>query len=96
MAYEEEAKKVQAVCDAVSDRLIELYYRWQDEREYEQISDYAEGVAGILAPLGFKVKRFYARPFGFNFDLGALEGRIFLRSSFVHWQLRPQGHPWGK
>lgn len=46
-----------------------LYCRWQDEKEYEDIADYAKPIRPLL-PAGMNFRRMTKRPFGFEFDIG--------------------------
>ena len=44
--------------------IVNLYWRWLDEREYEDINEYGKVIA---SKLGFPVQM-TKRPFGFKFD----------------------------
>ena len=52
--------------DAMGERLIYLYSRWQDEREYEDWADYAKEMAKTAAQSGFVAIKTAKRPFGFT------------------------------
>lgn len=60
MAAPERVQKVIANTQLI----VNLYWRWLDEREYEGIAEYGKVISGKL---GFPVKM-TKRPFGFTFD----------------------------
>lgn len=45
-----------------------LWSRWQDEREYEDINDYAKVFAAKL-PAGVTLLKMTKRPFGFHYSI---------------------------
>lgn len=45
---------------------LNLYYRWQDEKKYEDFKDYVDVMAGCL-PVGSKVLGGTKRPLGIKF-----------------------------
>lgn len=59
-----------AMLDAVAPIAGNLWGRWQDEREYEDINDYGKVFAGKL-PEGFSLTRMTKRPFGFHFSIAS-------------------------
>lgn len=71
-----EFESVLPIIEKVKSRLIILYGRWQDEKEYEDFADYAENMkvhlANVVPDLEF-VKA-TKRPFGFSFTGDALTG----------------------
>jgi hypothetical protein len=44
-----------------------LWARWQDEKEYEDIADYADPLAKIATPLGVSIVKMHRSPFGCQF-----------------------------
>jgi hypothetical protein len=58
--------RINAMTNAVSPLLISLYVRWQDERDYEDIDEYAVPIRKHL-PEGFSLSQMHRRPFGFSF-----------------------------
>lgn len=58
-----DVKQVQKVKDNV-DFLTELYWRWLDEREHEDIEDYGRAIAKRLSFAVTMTKK----PFGFRFE----------------------------
>lgn len=50
-----------------------LYARWQDEKEYEDINDYGKPVQKALDKIGGKLVSMHKRPFGFTYELGGFQ-----------------------
>lgn len=65
-----------------------LYGRWLDEREYENINDYLVPVNKALATTGTELvaTKMNKRPFGFNFSIGEAEYQFFVNSSQYGWK----------
>ncbi len=55
--------------DAFIGRLQNLYARWLDESQYEDINDYATVIKTLL-PSDFEMVKMTKRPFGFHFKIG--------------------------
>lgn len=70
MNIEETKKEMRKVLDGTEIVLSNLYGRWMDEREYENIEDYAAPINKVLEPMGYKVEKMYKRPFGFTTQIG--------------------------
>lgn len=68
--------RIDAVVDKLANLLDQLYARWQDEREYEDIADYGLAIAKQL-PSGFTLLKATKRPFGFRFSLDTMPGAIY-------------------
>ena len=63
-----------------------LYSRWLDEREYENINDYAKVIREVL-PKEMIMTKMNKRPFGFNFTVGTdAEYQFFCKSGTVGWK----------
>lgn len=58
------------------ERLSQLYGRYQDEKEYEDIKDYQ--VALPTLPKGWTVTKMSSRPFGFQFTIDLLPNNVYL------------------
>lgn len=56
--------KAKKFFDAAFDTLVYLYQRWQDERGYEAIEDYAKPLSRVAKKVGVKILRMTGRPFG--------------------------------
>lgn len=54
--------------------LTNLWSRWQDEKDYEDINDYAEPFKPICEEYGIELVRMNAAPFGFFFKA---DGRTY-------------------
>lgn len=63
------ADKVQKFFRANQNLIVSLYYRWQDECEYENIADYSKVIAKPVVKIGGKFVKMTKRPFGFVFTL---------------------------
>jgi hypothetical protein len=51
-----------------SNLFVQLYCRWQDEKQYEDIKDYQTVIQQNI-PVNFKVQKMTKRPFGFHFKV---------------------------
>lgn len=67
---DERKAKALEIVKALTDTTIQLYYRWLDESEHEDINDYAAPINKALKKHGVQVKKMTKRPFGFTFELG--------------------------
>lgn len=69
----ERAAVMAGIFDRLAPRLEYLSARWQDEREYEDIAEYAKVIGEAVAAMGlapdFKVTGMTRRPFGFTCSL---------------------------
>lgn len=64
------------------DLLINLYCRWMDERQYEDINDYAIPVRKFLANIPEVVTvKMTKKPFGFRFDVSGKKYHMFKRGN---------------
>ena len=68
-------ERITAMVTVNADLLWNLSDRWADEREFEDIADYAEPIKAAL-PAGFELLRMKKRPFGFEFSIGT--GAVYL------------------
>lgn len=64
----EDLAAINAMYKNVRGLMENLWARWQDEKEYEDINDYAEPIKAHL-PQGFVLEKMTKRPFGFHFSL---------------------------
>jgi hypothetical protein len=53
-----------------------LYARWQDEKEYEDINDYGKPVQKALDKIGGKLVSMHSRPFGFTYEMDGFQYRV--------------------
>ncbi len=63
-----------ALYESMTEQMIYLYSRWQDEKEYEDIADYGNAMKGNLPKWATFVK-VTERPFGFKFKTE--DGRLY-------------------
>jgi hypothetical protein len=52
---------------ANTDKFINLYYRWSDEKEYEDFNDYIVVMKAWVEKEGFEFIKGTKKPFGFKF-----------------------------
>jgi hypothetical protein len=57
----------EAVFINTRDLVVSLYSRWQDEKEYEDIADYASVLTKAISPHGATLTKMTKKPFGFHF-----------------------------
>jgi hypothetical protein len=78
----------------VQDRISELYCRWQDEREYEDLAEYAKALEPLFAAHGAKVVQGSRRPFGIIVELdGANYLYAATSNSLYYKRVHPKGRP---
>lgn len=71
----------QTLLNAVAQPLANLYERWVDEHEYEDIEEYGQALQRIL-PDDVKLTRMTQRPFGFHFTRdGKTFHRVYVKAS---------------
>lgn len=58
-------KNLSVLFDETADSLEYGWSRWQDEREYEDINDYAQLFTKAIEKSGFQLIKMTKRPFGF-------------------------------
>jgi hypothetical protein len=84
-------KKVLSVwMEANHQRLAYLFDRWQDEKEYEEWSDYAMAMQKMVESLQptFVILKYLKRPFGITFHPKSNSKRyiIFATAKHVGWR----------
>jgi hypothetical protein len=62
--------EAEAFFHAAQKMLSYLWGRWQDEKEYEPIADYALPLKPIAAKAGVEIVKMTSRPFGCRFTVG--------------------------
>jgi hypothetical protein len=63
----EEIAAVSAFIKRVRDSVLDLYFRWQDEKQFEDFQDYAKAFKSWL-PAEFSFVKATKSPFGFQFQ----------------------------
>lgn len=76
---------IDATFDAISPAVSNLYERWQDEKDYEDITDYAAPIVKLL-PRGMKLVKMTNRPFGFVFTLAGNNYAIERSATRYAWK----------
>ena len=56
--------KLREIADDLADLMIGLYARWQDEKQFEQLEDYAVPIRRVLDKHGASFSSMARRPFG--------------------------------
>lgn len=67
--------------------LSNLYGRWLDEREYEDINSYSVVLEKIM-PDGLTIVKMNKKPFGFNFRIEGFDAeyQMFCKSGSIGWK----------
>jgi hypothetical protein len=77
--------RINKMCSALQETFENLYYRWQDEKEYEDIKDYGEVIKKAL-PEGFPFLQMNKRPFSFDFQIGTpAVYQMFIKGRNLGW-----------
>ena len=63
-------KTADAIFEALEKPMINGYSRWLDEKDYEDINDYAVLFTAKVVELGGEFIKMTKRPFGFQYKLG--------------------------
>jgi len=71
---------------ANSEFLCDLYARWQDEKQYEDINDYGKAISKVL-PEGVKVIKSTKRPFGVVLaNEAGVKVHLTINSTGINWK----------
>ena len=80
------ANRLTQVLNEIGEHLSYLYYRWQDEKEYEDFSEYAESAKKML-PEDFIYTGMKKRPFKVEFTYDGFKGFFTVNSKSLAWKL---------
>lgn len=82
----ENVAKIEAFAAKIEQLFMNMYDRWLDEKDHEDIKEYGDRLAREL-PEGWKVEGMTKRPFGVKFSIGtdALY-TIYLTSTAYGWK----------
>ena len=69
-------KKINTMFKAMENLLTNLYMRWQDEKEYEDIKEYGDVVKSKLHP-DFIFVQMNKSPFSFKFRIRGFEQALY-------------------
>lgn len=79
MKTEEREQIIQVLNDTNTLRKFEdLYFRWQDEKQYEDFNDYTMSMMKSM-PTGASLIKGTKRPFGVSFNYGGSRVHLFLK-----------------
>ncbi len=88
-----EAAAIRAYMDTTLDKILptlgNLYGRWLDEQEYEDIKDYGDVIKKTL-PEGLTMLKMTKRPFGFQCEAPEFPARMFaitMTVTAVKWKV---------
>lgn len=66
--------------------LSDLYSRWSDEKEYEDIKDYQKPLDPIATKCGVIITKMTKRPFGCQFTVDGKTFSFFITSGWVEYK----------
>jgi hypothetical protein len=84
----QDQKRINQMMDDITGAICHLYSRWQDERQYENITDYGDVLAQHL-PSGFSMIKMTKRPFGFKFGIDTMpksQYQVAINSKSFSWK----------
>lgn len=75
---QETENKLQALMGGIGESIGYLYYRWQDEKGYENIEDYGKSLQKTVDKLnlGVTITFMSSQPFGFTFDMDGISFKL--------------------
>ena len=81
----EDLKRINDMFDATENLISQLYGRWLNEKDYEDIHDYKRIIEQSI-PKGFTILKMVKRPFGFRFSIGTeAEYSVYCKATSVGW-----------
>lgn len=81
-----EGEKIDSFVNASSTILGNLYCRWQDEKDYEDINDYFFPLINVAKTFDIKDLTMTKRPFGCKIELNGKVFQVFRNSKEVGWK----------
>ena len=72
--------------DAVVDLASNLYGRWLDEKEYEEIDSYQAPFENAASEFGVEIIKMTKRPFGFHFSVDGRVYTLFVKNNAVGYK----------
>lgn len=83
---DENKRLIMKTLDKIQDQMVELYDRWQDEKEYENIKSYGDILAKAL-PKQFSFVKMTKSPFALHFAIGDQVGyQFYVRAGDLGWR----------
>jgi len=81
-----EGQAVDSFLNEGTETLSYLYERWQDEREYENINDYAKPLTALATKHGLKIEKMNKRPFGCDVSINNRKFRVDVTARSMGWK----------
>lgn len=83
---QEDLKRINDMLSLMQPLVLQLAFRWMDEREYEDILEY-KAVLEKQLPQGFYITKMTKRPFGFEFSIGTgAVYKVFCSTTAYGWK----------
>lgn len=83
----ENLAKIDTMVDAVMNTACNLYSRWLDEKDYEDINDYLAVIQKNNPVDEIIISKMNKRPFGFNFSFGGTEQyQFYIKANTAGWK----------
>lgn len=81
-----EGQAVDAFMTEATKMLSYLYARWQDEKEYEDIKEYAKPLTATAEKHGLKIAKMNKRPFGCDVTINGKTYRVDVKATSMGWK----------
>jgi hypothetical protein len=81
MSEQERKEKALQLFEKLQNLMVNLYSRWQDEKDYEDINDYGVNIKKYVVEIGGEFIKMNKRPFGFVYKLENAIYQVIVRSS---------------
>lgn len=81
-----EGQAVSSFLNEGAETLSYLYERWQDEREHEDINDYAKPLAKLAEKHGLSIIKMNKKPFGCNVSINNRKFQIDVTARSMGWK----------
>jgi hypothetical protein len=82
----ETENKAKSFFQATIDIASNLYGRWLDERQYEDINDYQKPLNPIAQRFGIQITKMNKRPFGFNFTVDGFNFTLAVKGNQISFR----------
>jgi hypothetical protein len=77
---------IKQMTDNIENLMVNLYCRWLDEKDYEDINDYLVVIKKEV-PSNIIISKMNKRPFGFNFSFGGeAQYQYYVKSNSIGWK----------
>lgn len=85
-APNEKSERASDFFDSITKKLGNLYGRWLDEKEYEDIKDYQLPLNSDATNFGVVIVKMNKRPFGLDFTADGRTYRISVKSRSISYE----------